>query len=164
MEYIKFYEQHHRTLDKLTPLRFDCGRLCGKACCRVVPELPGMYLFPGEEALFEGIPGFTIASVELPGFGPVGLLSCDGDCTRSARPLACRVFPLAPKEENGRSSVRIDPRGRSVCPLCMDAVQALSADFVKAVEDVFATLLADLHTAGFVFALSRHLDEFEKPL
>lgn len=46
----------------ITPLRFDCGRLCGAACCAPDEEGDGgMLLFPGEEALYEPLPeGFEI--------------------------------------------------------------------------------------------------------
>ena len=35
----------------LTPLKSDCGALCGAACCQADEDgQGGMYLFPGEEA------------------------------------------------------------------------------------------------------------------
>ena len=37
-------------LSNLTPLKSDCGRLCGGACCQG-DDATGMLLFPGEEAL-----------------------------------------------------------------------------------------------------------------
>ena len=37
-------------LRELTPLKTDCGRLCGGACCEGDEET-GMLLFPGEDAL-----------------------------------------------------------------------------------------------------------------
>ena len=40
-------------LQSLTPLKTDCGRLCGCACCRG-DEQTGMLLFPGEDALYAG--------------------------------------------------------------------------------------------------------------
>ena len=40
-------------LDALTPLKTDCGRLCGGACCQG-DETTGMLLFPGEDALYAG--------------------------------------------------------------------------------------------------------------
>ena len=38
-------------LSNLTPLKSDCGRLCGGACCQG-DDATGMLLFPGEEALY----------------------------------------------------------------------------------------------------------------
>lgn len=151
-------------LEKETPLRFDCGRLCGAACCQVTGELPGMYLFPGEEVMFTGKEGFTLSEAQLPGFGPVRLLSCEGRCERAARPLSCRIFPLAPRVEQGRIAARPDPRGRVVCPLCRGSSGALSSSFTDAVEQAFARLWEDPETHGFIEALSRHLDEFDMAL
>ena len=37
-------------LENLTPLRTDCGKVCGSACCKSLDaEETGMLLFPGEE-------------------------------------------------------------------------------------------------------------------
>jgi hypothetical protein len=143
------------------PLAFDCGRLCGAACCS--PDLPGMYLFPGEEALFARLPGFTVTGAELPGYGSVRLLSCAGTCDRGLRPFSCRIFPLAPKVSGNTVHARPDPRGRAVCPLCNQPITALSAGFVQAVETAFTELLREPGTAAFLRALSNIVDEYEKP-
>lgn len=163
MDAVKFYQNLYQTIGNATPLGFDCGRLCGKACCVVSPDLPGMYLFPGEEALYAGIEGFTLSDAALPGYGKVLLLSCDGRCSRDARPLECRVFPFAPKVCAGEVSARIDPRGRPVCPLCHQPASALSAGFAKAADDVFRSLLTEPETAAFLHALSLAIDEYERP-
>ena len=69
-----------------TPLRSDCGQLCGAACCQPDEDgQGGMYLFPGEEALLPGAGG---------DFAPI--YTCDGRCAREERPLACRIFPITP--------------------------------------------------------------------
>ena len=40
-------------LKDVTPLKRDCGRVCGAACCRSPEgEETGMLLFPGEEEYF----------------------------------------------------------------------------------------------------------------
>lgn len=158
-----FYRKIYDLIDASSPLGFDCGRLCGAACCRVSPELPGMYLFPGEEALLGGQPGFYISDAELPGYGGVRLLSCSGSCPRGLRPFSCRVFPLAPKVAGDAAKARLDPRGRPICPLCNQPLSALSGGFVKAAEAAFAELLAEPETAGFLRALSDSIDEYGKP-
>jgi hypothetical protein len=157
-----FYQELYRLLGGAQPLGFDCGRLCGAACCS--PKLPGMYLFPGEEALFTGLPGFVLSQTEMPGYGPVWLLSCTGTCNRELRPLSCRIFPLAPKVSGSAVRARLDPRGRPVCPLCVQPVSALSARFVTTAETAFAMLLAAPETAGFLSALSARIDEYEQPI
>jgi hypothetical protein len=158
------YSRIYTLLGSLTPLRSDCGRLCGSACCAVSPDLPGMYLFPGEARCYEGKEGFVIHPTEMPGYGPVQLLSCDGHCDRSTRPLACRVFPLAPKVLASAVKTRLDPRGRPVCPLCHQSRAALSSEFVAGVEAVFAELMQHPDTEAFLRALSMHIDRYDLPL
>jgi hypothetical protein len=123
-----------------------------------------MYLYPGEEELFLGNAGYNTIIATLEGYGRVTLLSCNGNCERSERPLACRVFPLAPKIDNGMVSVRMDPRGRPVCPLCHQPKSSLSASFTKSVETVFTELLAEPSMLAYLTALSHSLDEYEKPI
>ena len=78
----------HRTRKTdLTPLAFDCGRLCGSHCCQGGADA-GMRLFPGETA----DSGFTVRDTADGG----RLLLCGGHCDRRVRPLACRIFPLFP--------------------------------------------------------------------
>jgi hypothetical protein len=160
MKTISFYTELYRLLENTTPLRFDCGRLCGAACCRVSPELPGMYLFPGEEELLRGAPGFALSDAELPGWRSVRLLSCAGTCDRDFRPLSCRIFPLAPKVTGDAVHAQLDPRGKAVCPLCLGPESALTSEFVKAVEAVFAELLAEPETAGFLRAVALEADRY----
>ena len=48
-------------LKSVTPLKKDCGRVCGAACCRSPEgEETGMLLFPGEEELYAGKDGWII--------------------------------------------------------------------------------------------------------
>ena len=164
MESAKFYRELYEQLGGLTPLAFDCGRLCDKACCEVTPALPGMYLFPGEDALYADVAGFSISTRDLPGYGPVQLLNCDGACDRELRPLECRVFPLVPKATADAVKCRVDARGRSVCPLCHQGKGALTREFVAAVQGVFDALWQEPETKRFLIALSNAVDEYEKPL
>ena len=97
----------------MTPLKSDCGRLCGAACCSSEGY---MLLFPYEQELVGG--DFKIVRKELEGYGPVDALYCDGECDRDVRPLSCRIFPLAPKFMEDKLFVRLDPRGRVVCSAC----------------------------------------------
>ena len=108
-----------------TPLRSDCGQLCGAACCQADEDgQGGMYLFPGEEALLPGAGG---------DFAPI--YTCEGACAREERPLACRIFPLTPvKKENGWG-VKMDVRARAMCPLSRSGTRGLDPDFVRAVRE-----------------------------
>ena len=49
----EIYKEIYKRFDTLTPVPFDCGEHCGKLCCEGDDE-SGMYLFPGEKALFVG--------------------------------------------------------------------------------------------------------------
>ena len=40
-------------LENVTPMKTDCGKICGAACCQPDEEdLNGMLLFPGEERYY----------------------------------------------------------------------------------------------------------------
>ncbi len=125
-------------LQTLTPLRRDCGGVCGAACCAPDEDgQGGMLLFPGEEALYQPLPaGFSLRQDGgvLPG---MLLLTCGGVCDRALRPLACRMFPLTPvlsvRDGRERLSVRMDPRAFAVCPLCEGGVRGMDAAFAQAV-------------------------------
>lgn len=155
-----FYQKLYDAIGDLTPLRYDCGRLCQRACCEVRPDLPGMYLFPGEEALYGSLPGFTVQQAELTGYGPVSLLNCDGHCNREVRPLSCRIFPLAPKVTEEGIHSRVDRRGRAVCPLCREDKGALDEAFVAAVDGVFDALYLEPAIRRFLRALSDRIDQY----
>ena len=117
-------------LDHLTPLKTDCGRLCGAACCQG-DENTGMLLFPGEETLYENCAFADVLPLDYSlGGTQAHLLVCRGRCEREMRPLACRLFPLFLKfKENGVTKLRIDARAKSVCPLTDYGIKSLDPDF-----------------------------------
>ncbi len=48
-------------LAEVTPLKSDCGRVCGARCCASLEgEETGMLLFPGEEDFYEELDGWRI--------------------------------------------------------------------------------------------------------
>ncbi len=49
----------YELLENCTPLKFDCGALCGGKCCKG-GDNDGMILFPGEEKYYAGKSGFTV--------------------------------------------------------------------------------------------------------
>ncbi|MDR9827841.1 hypothetical protein RCJ22_19760, partial [Vibrio sp. FNV 38] len=80
-------------LNQVTPLKKDCGRVCGARCClSLEAEETGMLLFPGEKACYEGREGWTVRETSR---GQI--VFCPSRCDRQERPLACRLFPLLPK-------------------------------------------------------------------
>ena len=48
-------------LEELTPLKTDCGKVCGARCCRSLEgEETGMLLFPGEEEYYLEDPAWKL--------------------------------------------------------------------------------------------------------
>ena len=106
----RIYQKAFRLLRDATPLRTDCGVLCGRRCCKGDDET-GMLLFPGEPT--------ALRVIETEGRR---LAVCGGVCDRNERPLSCRIFPFFPfVKADGGVDVRIDPRGKAVCPLVRQA-------------------------------------------
>ena len=81
-KYQKLYAEANRIIGDKTPLKKDCGQVCGGACCKGDDDT-GMLLFPFEESVFR--------VDEKDG---VRLCVCQGRCDRSERPLSCRIFPF----------------------------------------------------------------------
>lgn len=101
----------YRLLDMVSPVPYDCGTLCGCACC--VPQSIdddssdlGIYLLPGEEKLFTGSEDWitwnydNVDDYEFPDSwsGKIAFLSCNTPpvCDRKMRPLQCRTYPVTP--------------------------------------------------------------------
>jgi len=159
------YMEAYRMLDRSTPLAIDCGRLCGKACCQPGEEETGMYLFPGEEIMYEENPDWMEIK-QVNGFAEssskINLLICQGHCERSLRPLACRIFPLTPYlSSKDILQIKMDPRAKILCPLaCHSSPNRLHHRFKKDVQAVFKLLMADKEIKAYIEGLSRILDEY----
>lgn len=148
-------EQARALLLDVTPLTRDCGQVCGGACCRSLPgEQTGMLLFPGEEAYYQGKPGYALLETET---GP--LLVCSGACDRVERPLSCRLFPLLPVLRGDTVKVAMDARARAACPLAAQGVRGLSEAFIEAVRQAGQVLAADADQRVFLQRLTREQDE-----
>ncbi len=126
--------EHARALLlNLTPLKQDCGALCGGACCTPDEEdRSGMMLFPSERALYESCDWAVLGQYDTP-VGVFDYLKCAGRCPREARPLACRIFPLSPYFDAGELKLRLDQRAWALCPLMEYGFSALSQAFVQGV-------------------------------
>lgn len=145
-------------LDAVTPLRGDCGRYCGGACCQSDGDgQGGMLLFLGEESLYRDLPeGFSLSRDDgvIPG---AYLLTCSGFCDRRQRPLACRLFPLLPSP----SGCRMDRRGWAVCPLMESGRAGLSREFAAAVEEAGRILYQCPEHAALLDAIHRFNDQMD---
>ncbi len=158
----ELYKQIYRRFDELTPVPFDCGALCGKLCCQGDEE-SGMYLFPGEEKLFENNPNFTILPTDFRyGKRKVKLVVCNGPCKREERPLSCRIFPLVPLYRKGCTLEIIhDPRA-NICPLTHPAAKGcIEQAFFDEVEYAFLVLVKVPEVAAFLDELSYVLEEYQ---
>ena len=149
-------EEAKRLLEQVTPLRTDCGRVCGGACCRsLAGEETGMLLFPGEEAAYTSLPGWTLRDT------PAGTLAiCPGTCDRALRPLACRLFPLLPLLRADGVHVAMDARARAVCPLARQGLSVLDGEFVAAVRQAGEALAADAPQVAMLRRLTEGQDEW----
>ena len=149
-------EKARERMRDVTPLKRDCGRLCGAACCSPDEDgQGGMLLFPGEEELYDPLPeGFEITMT------PQGrLLVCGGFCDRALRPLSCMLFPLWIREgKDGAARVETDRRGRYVCPLTEFGPRALDPAFVRAAEEAGSLLLQSEEQRAFLNRVAEQID------
>lgn len=162
MKITEFYREINRVIGDLTPIGVDCGQLCNGACCEGDDET-GMYLFPGEERMYEGDDGwFEIMESDFEYAGKnAKLFVCKEPCDREKRPLGCRIFPLLPYiNVQGEMSVILDPRGKGLCPLCIMDKEHLDREFCEKVEYIGRVMMRFDETREYLFALSRLADEF----
>ena len=145
-------------LEEVTPLKRDCGRVCGARCCASLDgEETGMLLFPGEEALYRDKSGWRLRETER-GM----LLICPGTCRREERPLACRLFPLLPLPEKDEIRVRTDLRATAVCPLARQGKKAMDPAFTDAVRAAGILLSQEERQAAFLAELKKEQEELRE--
>ena len=142
-----------------TPLNFDCGTMCQRACC--VSE-GYMMVFPYEMPMLEK-QNYTFKKAELISYGQIDLVTCDGTCSRDYRPFSCIIYPLAPKFVDDELFVRLDVRGRPTCPLCHKSMSSLNKDFIEKVKKAFMLLSKDSEMKKFLKAISNHVDMYSVP-
>lgn len=156
----EFYSYLYRLLDKTTPLKVDCGKLCGGACCDGDGE-SGMYLFPFEEVMYDGSENWLkiYDSNFIFNNKPVKIAICDGTCERKKRPLSCRIFPLFIDDNN---EICLDIRGRGVCPLVQAKIplDEYNPEFIKNVSRVFKILNNVPITRDYVEETKELINEF----
>lgn len=163
---IALFLKVYRILERVTPLKTDCGLLCNKACCDGGDEDLGMYLFPGEELLLSDLSYFRIEAtdIQLENGNYVLLANCDGKCDRRLRPLSCRIFPLTPYLTYQQTlTIDLDIRATGTCPLANHKkAHTLQTDFIRAVRQSIRILAKDPEILGFIETLSRILDDYAR--
>ena len=146
-------------LKNMTPLKRDCGRVCGARCCRPLEgEETGMLLFPGEAEAYAGKAGFEVRKTARG-----DLLICSGTCDREYRPLSCRLFPLLPViGDDGKVRAVTDLRAKAVCPLARQGKSAVDPDFAEAVREAGEILAAEDEQAVFLDMLEEEQSELKE--
>ena len=144
----RLYKKSRRIIEDKTPLKKDCGLICGGACCKGDSQT-GMLLFPGEET--------TLDIIEKDG---VRLAVCNGKCERHERPLSCMIFPFFPYiTAEGRVKVIPDIRGYDVCPLVKNFADVkFDRSFLRRVREVGRLLMTDEDCREFMLETSREID------
>ena len=145
-------------LKDITPLKRDCGRVCGSRCCRSCEgEETGMLLFPGEEKLYREKENWKILDT-----AGGKIVICPATCDRDERPLACRMFPLLPVIRKDCIRAVVDLRARAVCPLARQGIRAMDPAFADAVREAGEILMADEAQRRMVELLTAQQDELRQ--
>ena len=155
----------YAVLSDVTPLRYDCGRLCGAACCAENDshgegEVCGMLLLPGEKEWLSHEPYTVLPTKEGE------LLVCSGTCRRDMRPFACRIFPyypkITPKGDRFVIDLRPDPRAMGICPILWEKRnRKVRISFLRAAKKAARTLLRDEEIRKELIAQSEFLSDIE---
>ncbi len=128
-------QQAYRQTDKCSLLYYNCGDLCGGACCKshaVSGDVTyGMTLLPEEEKLctFDGAKIFDSTDGKI--------LVCSQKCDRSMRPFMCRLFPYYAKitfdKQLNRKRISLipDPRALRICPVARKANKVCTSVYFR---------------------------------
>lgn len=168
------YQKLYEMTAEPTPLHKDCGTLCSSVCCQPGRnnEL-GIYLFPGEEAMYtrkeewleweaqDPIEQFFPTSWPT----PVYFIRCTSPCPRDARPLACRFFPLTPHLQRDGNLLLIYETLELPyeCPL-ITGDTPLQEKFIRTTRLAWEMLLRDHRIYDLVEEDSRYREEKKLPL
>lgn len=146
----------YKRLDQVSPVDFDCGKLCGEVCCVYDAEDYhnedlALYLLPGEELMYEDTDSFELYYVDSSEIryphswkGRIYLVRCTNPpkCDRSIRPIQCRTFPLIPHlNKKGELHLIFDESEFPYkCPIIHDHIK-LNDDFIKVTYETWSVLI-----------------------
>lgn len=169
---LKALTEARELLENVTPLKTNCGRLCGGACCEADESGEnGMLLFPFEDSFYSApIEGFAFHLVPDDTLFRGGKrLVCEGACPRKHRPLACRLFPLRLRletDELGEEThavPELDPRAWCVCPLLeQGGLRAMSDAFIEAARQAGEALIQNVYMLEALHNEQRLIDEMRR--
>ena len=160
-------------LENTTPLRYDCGTLCGAYCCQnnaEEGETMGMWLLPFEKELLTALDEdierkhYTFDEAK----DGTKTVYCNGSCLRAFRPFACRIYPFYAhigKKQDGRIKISIkrDPRAKLSCPIAMTTSYLRpTVEFLTAVQAAVRELMKDEIIAKDIIEMSEFLSEIEE--
>ena len=164
------YRAIYRYLDAVSPLEYDCGTICGEACCVSDDGREmGIWLLPGEEDAAEDDIWMERRSIDagkagFPGSwkGMVYYVNCKGPtgCIRKLRPIQCRTFPLMPyiSPEGEFDLLYNDMDLPYSCPLAEEEAD-LDERFIDATYTVWLHLIRDPLIYDLVWQDSRIRDD-----
>ena len=151
-------EKIHKVLNRVSPVDYDCGKLCGEICCLYDDEDYSnddllIYLLPGEELLYENsesfeLKHFSIKEIDYPYSWKDGVYTVKclnpPNCQREIRPIQCRTFPLIPHlDKRGEFHLIFDESEFPYkCPIVHDHIK-LNDDFVKTTYEIWTMLMAN---------------------
>jgi len=156
-------------LENACPEDGDCGKRCGKACCRGDGEI---WLLPHERHFYEdngfgsSRNGMYTVKEYKSGGKKLETLVCRGSCEdcRDTRPYWCRVFPCFPSVSVDGDMIdlrmRLDVRG-NMCPFVTDGVP-VSGKFADAVAESVFVLAEDDAMLRFLTERSAFYGEIEE--
>ena len=149
-------EKIYENLDEVSPVDYDCGKLCGEICCTYDNEDFKnkdliIYLLPGEEQIYENdktfeLKHFKIEEIDYPRSWKEGVYTviCRNppNCNRNLRPIQCRTFPLIPHiSKDFRFHLIFDESEYPYrCPLITENMR-LNDDFIKETYKAWRLLL-----------------------
>lgn len=143
--------------EKVTPLAYDCGKLCGGKCCKGDNDT-GMWLFPYEEEILKNINDFEIK--ECDGNFGYKMVVCHGKCNRKTRPLACRIYPYFPMIADDGFDVRADIRGITSCPILFKNIK-IDYSFIRQVRKIARLFNRDAELKKYIININALLDDIE---
>jgi hypothetical protein len=150
---LKVLKAARALLDGHTPLKMDCGRLCGAACCQQDETGEnGMLLLPFEEKLYrKPIDEFDYQLVDDDSLVKGGVrLVCTGECPREHRP-------------DVQISAELDPRAWAVCPLLeQGGMRAMDSAFITAVEEAGRLLSGNVSMLQALLGEQKTMNETRK--
>ena len=149
-------EKIYEKLNQVSPLDYDCGKLCGQTCCVYDDEDYSnedliIYLIPGEESMYESsetfeLKHFDIKEINYPYSWKEGVYTVKclnpPNCEREIRPIQCRTFPLIPHiDKNNHFYLIFDESQYPYeCPLIKENID-LNEDFIYETYKIWRLLL-----------------------